>query len=312
MKKTTAFSLALILLLGLCTSALAAETPDASPQPAVPAEDRSGAPIQVPDEIGSIVVLAPSLAEMVVALGHGDQVVGYDTNCVGLEGLDPDAAVFDMAAPDMEQLAALEADLVLVSNMSLYDQTSPFQQLTDLGVCVACVPNSESIAGIYDDIAFVAAVLGEAEAGQELIDGMQAQIDAVTAVVGTIPEEERKSVYFEISAAPYMYSCGTGTYLNELIELAGGVNILADQEGWLSVEAETVAAADPDVILTNVNYIDDPVGEILSRDGWSGMTAVAGEQVYVIDADASSRPSQHVTDALEQIAQAVYPTYFQP
>lgn len=308
MKKLTAFFLALILLLGLGASAFAAD----APAPEVPTEDPSGAAIQVPEDIETIVTLAPSLAEMVVALGHGDQIVGYDTNCVGLEGLDPDAAVFDLVAPDMEQLAALEADLVLVSNMTLYDQTSPFQQLVDLGVCVACVPNSESIEGIESDIAFVAAVLGEAEAGRELIDGMREKLDAIAATAQTIPEAERKTVYFEISAAPYMYSCGTGTYLNEMMELIGAENILTDQEGWLSVEAETVVAADPDVILTNVNYIDDPVGEILARDGWAGMTAVADGQVYYIDNMASSLPNQNIVTAVEQMAQAVYPAYFQP
>ena len=309
MKKLTALSLALILLLGLCASALAADE-DA---PEVPAEDPSGAEIQVPEKIESIVTLAPSLAEMVTALGRGDQIVGYDTNCEGLESLeelDQDVEVFDLMAPDMERLAALEPDLVLVSNMTLYDQTSPFQQLIDLGVCVCCVPNSESIQGIYDDIAFLAAVLGENEAGEALIGRMQERLDEISAVAETIPEAERKSVYFEISAAPYLYSCGAGTYLNEMIELIGAENILADEEGWMAVEAETVAAADPDVILTNVNYIDDAVGEILARDGWAGMTAVAGEQVYYIDNMASSLPDQNIVTALEQMAQAVYPDYF--
>ena len=307
MKKITSLFLALILLLGLGASALGAEpAEDAAP----PTEDRSGAPIQVPEKIESIVTLAPSLAEMVTALGRGDQIVAYDTNSAGLDGLDPEAPQFDMVAPDMEQLAALEADLVLVTNMSLYDEVSPFQQLIDLGVCVACVPNSDSIQGIEDDIAFVAAVLGEDQAGQTLIDGMQADIDRIAAIGETIPDAERKSVYFEISAAPYMYSFGTGVYLNEMLELIGAENILADQKGWLAVEAETVAEADPDVILTNVNYIDDPVGEILSRDGWAGVTAVAEEQVYYIDNMASSLPNQNIVTALEQMAQAVYPEYY--
>ena len=306
MKKIVSLFLALILLLGLCAFALA----DNELEP--PEKDRTGAPIAVPDKIESIVTLAPSLTEMVVALGHADKIVAYDTNSAGLEGLDPDAPQFDLVDPDMEQLAALEADLVLVSNMSLYDEVSPFQQLIDLGVCVACVPNSDSIQGIRDDIAFVAALLDETEAGKDLIDGMQSGIDDIAAIAGTIPEKDRKSVYFEISAAPYLYSFGSGVYLDEMIGLIGAENILAEQEGWLAVEAETVTDADPDVILTNVNYIDDPVGEILSRDGWDGVAAVADGQVYYIDNMASSLPNQNIVTALEQMAQAVYPDYFKP
>lgn len=309
MKKFTAVVLALILLASLSVSALADEDAAATAAPK-PTEDPSGAQITAPDEIGSIVVLAPSLAEMVTALGRGDQIVGYDTNSVGLEGLDPEAPVFDLVNPDMERLAALEPDLVLVSNMSLYDQQSPFQQLTDMGVCVACVPNSDSIQGIQDDIAFVAAVLGETETGEQLVADMQTELDRIAELGQSVPEEDRKTVYFEISAAPYMYSFGTGVYMNEMIELIGAENILADQEGWLGVEAETVAAADPDVILTNVNYIDDPVGEILGRDGWDGVTAIEEEQVYYIDNMASSLPNQNIVTALEQMGQAVYPEIF--
>ena len=304
MKKLFALMLALSLLLGLDVSALAAD------EPAPPARDPSGAAITVPDEINSIVVLAPSLTEMVTALGHGDQIVGYDTNSAGLKGLDPDTPQFDMTAPDMEKLAALEPDLLLVSNMSLYDQTDPFQALVDLGVCVACVPTSDSIADIESDIAFVAAVLGETEAGEALIEDMQEEVDRLTAIGGTIPDEERKSVYFEISAAPYMYSFGKGVFLDEMLTLIGAENILADQEGWLSVEAEAVVAADPDVILTNVNYIDDPVGEILGRDGWDSVTAVAEGQVYSIDTNASTLPDQNVVLAMEQMARAIYPDYY--
>ena len=290
----------------------AADTPAPEPEEAAPETitDPSGATVTVPEDISSIVTLAPSLTEMVVALGCGDAIAACDTQSAGLDGLNPDVPVFDMVNPDMESLAALKPDLLLVSNMSLYDQQDPYQPLIDMGVCVACVPNAESIQGIYDDIAFLGQLLGRTEEADGLAADMRASIDAIAAVGSAIPEEERKSVYFEISAAPYMYSFGSGVYLDEMISLIGAENILADQTGWLSVEGETVVAAAPDVILTNVNYIDDPVGEILGRDGWAGVPAVADGAVYYIDNMASSLPNHNIVTALEQMAQAVYPTYF--
>ena len=292
----------------------AADTPAPEPEEAAPETitDPSGAEIALPEDISSIVVLAPSIAEMVVALGHGEDIAAYDAQSVGLDGLDPDAPVFDMVNPDMESLAALKPDLLLVSNMSLYDQQDPYQPLIDMGVCVACIPNAESIQGIYDDIAFLGRLLGEPGAADALAADMRSAIDAVAAVGSAIPEEERKSVYFEISAAPYMYSFGSGVYLDEMLSLIGAENILADQTGWLSVEGETVVAAAPDVILTNVNYIDDPVGEILSRDGWAGVPAVSDGAVYYIDNMASSLPDHNIVTALEQMAAAVYPEHFAP
>lgn len=273
-----------------------------------PATDPSGAEVNIPDEIGSVVVLAPSIAETLVALGCGDLIVGYDAQSVGLAGLPADVPTFDMMQPDMEQLAALKPDVLFVSNMTLYDQTNPYQQLIDLGVCVLCVPTANSIATIQEDIAFIAAAMGKTAEGDTLIADMQAELDRIAAIGATVTE--KKSVYFEIGAAPNLYSFGTGVFLNEMIELIGAENVLADQEGWLAVEAETIVAADPDVILTNVNYIDDPVAEILGRSGWEGMSAVKDQQVFYIDNMASSLSNHNIVKALDQMAKAVYPDLF--
>ncbi len=281
-----------------------AESAGAAPA-ARPTQDPSGAEIALPDEINTIAVLAPSIAETIVALGYGDKIVVCDTNSAALQGVPADIPALDLMEPDMEQLAALLPDVLFVSSLTLYDQESPYQQLMDLGVCVVCVPTSDSLADIESDVAFIAAALNETEKGEALIADMQAVIDRIAAIGATITD--KKTVYFEISPAPYMYSFGSGVFLNEMIELIGAENILADQEGWLSVEPETVVAANPDVILTNVNYTDDPVGEILAREGWDGVAAVASEQVYAIDNLASSLPNQNVVIALEQMAQAIYP-----
>ena len=273
-----------------------------------PTTDPSGAEVNIPDEIGSVVVLAPSIAETLVALGCGDLIVGYDAQSVGLAGLPADVPTFDMMQPDMEQLAALKPDVLFVSNMTLYDQSNPYQQLIDLGVCVLCVPTANSIAAIQEDIAFIAAAMGKTAEGDTLIADMQAELDRIAAIGATVTD--KKSVYFEIGAAPSMYSFGSGVFLNEMIELIGAENVLADQEGWLAVEAETIVAADPDVILTNVNYIDDPVAEILGRSGWEGMSAVQNEQVFYIDNTASSLSNQNIVKAMDQMAKAVYPELF--
>lgn len=306
-KKTKVLSLLLGLTLALSMTACKdGGTSDASSSHTI--TDPSGTRITVPEEIDTVAVLAPSLAETVVALGYGDKIQAYDTSSVGLEGLKEDAIVLDLISPDMEQLVNLRPDVLLVTNMSLYDQENPYQSLIDMGVCVACVPTSDSIEDIESDIAFVASVFGEEEKGREIIDSMQAEIDRIAAVGETITD--KKSVYFEIAAAPSMYSFGSGVFLNELLEIIGAENILASESGWLGVTEEAVVSADPDVILTNVNYIEDPVGEIKSRSGWEAVTAVSNGEVYYIDNMASSLPDQNVVKALREMAAAVYPEYY--
>ena len=270
-QKALSLVLAVVLVLGLAACG-GTSASDSAPRTLT---DPSGAEISVPEEIGTVAVLAPSLAETVAALGHGEQIVAYDSSSLGLEGLPAEALVLDLSDPDMEQLTALKPDLLLVTNMSLYDQEDLF---------------------------------GEEEKGRELVDSMQAEVDRLAAIGATVTE--KKSVYFEISAAPYLYSFGSGVFLDEMLDLIGAENILGAEEGWLSVTEETVVAADPDVILTNVNYIDDPVGEILARPGWEAVTAVKNGAVYSIDNMASSLPDHNVVKAMRQMAQAIYPELY--
>lgn len=277
----------------------------------LPTTDPSGASIVIPEQVDSIVALAPSICETLVALGLADKIVGYDLQSVGIAGLPEGAPTFDTVTPDVEQLTALAPDMLLVSSLSLYDQEAPYQPLIDAGVCVVCVPTSVSIENVRSDIRFLAAAFSVPEEGERVVNEMDAELDRISAMVAEVPEEERKSVYFEISPAPYLYSSGSDTYLHEMIELAGGKNILSDQSGWISVEGETVVAANPDVIFTNVNYTDAPVDEILGREGWAGVSAVMNKNVYQIDNMASSLPNQNIVKAVEQMAKALYPERFE-
>lgn len=306
--RLTAFLLGMLLL--VLTACGKETTVPQSAEASFPTTDPSGASIVIPDQVDSVVALAPSICETLVALGVEEKITGYDLQSVGIAGLPENVPTFDTVNPDVEQLTALAPDMLLVSNLSLYDQEAPYQPLIDAGVCVICVPTSESVEGVRSDIRFLAAALGVPEEGERVVEEMDAALTQVSDLVSGIPEEERKSVYFEISPAPYLYSCGSGTYLHELIELAGGRNVLADQSGWLSVEGETVVAANPDVIFTNVNYTDAPVEEILGREGWMGVSAVQNKEVYYIDNMASSLPDQNIVKAVEQMAKALYPERF--
>lgn len=272
--------------------------------------DPSGAEITLPDEINSIVVLAPSLSEIVISLDLGDKVTGYDSYSAGLAGLPENVPTFEITNPDMEQLAALAPDILLVTNESLYDQESPFQALVDAGTCVICVPNRDNIEGIKSDIEFLATALGASEKGKSLIDDFDAQLKELADIAANIPQEERKRVYFEVAPAPNMYSFGSGVFLNEMIEWIGAENVLADQSGWFTVEGETIAAANPDVIFTNADYMEDPVQEILDRDGWADISAVANKNVYCIDNNSSSQPNHNIVKAMRQMAEILYPDYY--
>ena len=289
-------------------TAAAAKTQTAESADATrPQEDRAGNPITVPEEVDSIISLAPATTQILCDLGLADEIVAVDTNSPQYaEGLAEDVVQFDMMEPDLEQILNAQPDIIFVSNMSSQGGDDIFAGIREAGICVAEIPTSNTIEDVKKDVQFTADCVGKSEEGAALVEGMEAVIDEVSAIGQTM--EEKKTVLFEISPVPYLYSFGTGVYLNEMIELIGAQNVLADQEGWLSVTEESAVAANPDVILTSDNFSnEDPVAEILGRAGWENVTAVKDGAVAYIDNAASSLPNHHIVDALKEMAKAVYP-----
>jgi iron complex transport system substrate-binding protein len=189
--------------------------------------------------------------------------------------------------------------------MSLIDGVNPYQALIDSGICVAVIPSADSLDGIKRDIQFIADCMGEPEKATPIIDKMNSDIETIKAIGDTIAEKKR--IHFEISALPYLYSFGKGTFLDEMITLIGAENVYTDEQSWIAVTEESAIAANPDVILTSVYYIDDPEGEILSRAGWEAVTAVKNGAVHKFASDQTDVPNQFVTEALFEMAKYVYP-----
>ncbi|NLL06415.1 MAG: ABC transporter substrate-binding protein [Clostridiaceae bacterium] len=268
--------------------------------------DRAGNEIEVPKNINRIISMAPSTTEILIDLGLGDKLVAIDQNAKGIKGLKEGIPQFDMMSPDIEKLANLKPDIVFTSGMSnLEGAAEPYKPLRGLGVCVADIPTSSSIKDIKEDIIFIANLTGKSKEGSKMVENLDSEIEKVALIGGNI--KEKKTVYFEIAAAPSMYSFGSGVFLNELIELVGAINVFSDRESWMSVNDEAVVLTNPDVILTNVNYIQEPVNEIKSRKGWENIKAVKNNEVYYIDNNASSLPNHNIVKVMKEIAKAVYP-----
>ena len=262
-------------------------------------QDRAGNPIAIPDTVNTIVSLAPSITRVIVDVGLAERLVAVDTYSLGIEGVPAEVAAFDMMVPDVEQLVALFPDVVLVSSMMLVDGDDPLKTLSDLGICVAYIPSSNSIADILADVLFIGQVTGAPEAAQALCDTFTAAMDSLPAET-----DAPVSVYFEISSLPSLYSLGSDTFLNEMITLLGGQNIFEDQTGWLVASEEAIIAANPEIIFTNEDWLEGAVDNILARAGWENISAVQNGRVYLINSDASSQPNHRIMEALEQMAEA--------
>ena len=272
--------------------------------------DREGNEFTLPKKVEKIISTAPSNTEVLVELGLSDKLVGVDKYSADVEGISEEIPQIDFRNPDAESIIALEPDMIIASGHNKVGDEDPFQLVKDAGITVVYIPSSTSIDGIYEDIDFIADITGTEKEGKKLVESIKKEVEEVKAIGDTITD--KKKVYFEIGSGSALYSFGNSTFLNEMIEIVGAENIFKDQESWISPSQESVIDANPDVILTNVVATNgvSAVDEIKSRDGWDSITAVKEGQVYQIDKNSSSRPSQNIIKALKEMAKAIYPNEY--
>jgi iron complex transport system substrate-binding protein len=270
--------------------------------------DLEGNEVPAPDKVERIISTAPSNSEILLALGQGSKIVATDNYTDEHEDLNPDRVLLDFKSPDAETIISLEPDIIIASGHNKTGSDDPLALIKEAGIAVVYIPSATDIQGVYDAIEFCAAIVGEEDEGQQMIDELRDEVLEIQDIAATI--EDKRMVYLEIAPAPGIYTAANGTFQHELLELVGAVNIFGDEEGWLTPSEEVIINMNPNVIITNVEYIPDADLEILNREGWADMQAIQGEKVYLIDANASSRPSQNVILAIRQIAEKVYPEYY--
>lgn len=304
MKLTKILSLALALVLALgCLCGCGAEptsSPDVTPAPDSAPEADEGEPAKT----YKLVSTAADITEILDGLGHGSDIVLADVYSAGAGSVNSEVCTMDYLNPDVEAIIALSPDCVFVSGSSTDGTVDPYSALTEAGVKVVYIPTAASIQGIKDNIAAIAGEVGASDKASEL----NASIDeAVEAAKKRAEGKDPVSVYFEIGAAPWLYTFGNGTFLDEIITVCGGNNIYSAEQGWISNTEETVIAANPEVIITNVMYDGYDYNEILSRPGWEVIAAVKNSRVVSVDANATSRGSQNIVKGIEAISKAIIP-----
>lgn len=267
-------------------------------------KDRAGNQFNLPKKITTIISTAPSNTEMLVELGLSDKLVAIDKYSADIEGVSTDLPKIDFRNPDAETLVGLNPDIIIASGHNKSGNEDPFAAVKEAGIHVVYIPVSSSIEGIYEDINFIAKITGTEKKGIEIVDNMKKDITSIKEIGDTI--SNKKNVYFEIGSTSSLYSFGNSTFLNEMIQLIGANNILENETSWISPSEESILKSNPDVILTNEST-KDIAEAIKTRDGWKDVTAIKENNIFVIDKNSSSRPSQNILKALKEMAKAVYP-----
>ena len=292
----------------------AAETEAAKADTVLPSKDPAGNDITVPEEVGKIVSMAPSVTRLLIDLGISDKLVGVDTYSEQYYGdeLPADLPAYDMMHPDNESIVALKPDIVFTTGMSSSGGDDVYSAVRAAGICTADIPSASSLDEIGETITFVGDCTGTQDKAEAINRDYSSAVSGIKKIGDGIPKEEKKSVLYEISTptsdSPSIYSAGKDTYITEAITDIGAESLTADQkDAWPSISEEAAIAMNPDVILTTDNYTKDVVNTLLSLTGWENVTAVKNKDVYYIDANLLNQPNHHVVSAMIDMAKDIYP-----
>ena len=256
-----------------------------------------------------IVSLAPSVTEILFALGLGDNITGVTEQCNYPPAAHKIERVSGFGTPNAEKLLALGPDLVIACGL---EKPELAEILSRAGIQVVNVQKRGFIASfpeLFDVVGQIGRATGRSAEAKRLVGGMQAQLDAVAARVGRIDEAQRPRVFVEIGESPLM-TAGAGSFIDDLIRKAGGRNVAAEiSSAYPRIDPEKVIAWDPEVILVAHNDRPGEAAERLAqRIGWSGITAVRTRRVIDdIDADLLFRPGPRLVDGVKVLAARLHP-----
>jgi iron complex transport system substrate-binding protein len=257
-----------------------------------------------------IVSLAPSTTELLFAVGAGNQVVGRDS----YSDYPPEATrVSDIGGGtgdlNTEAVLALNPDLVLAAELTSSDQV---KTLEGLGLTVFVVPNPQNFDGLYADINLVGQMSGHADVAAELVASDKKRVASVEQKLSGITY--KPLVFYELDAtdpsAPW--TAGAGTFVDTLINMAGGRNVGASLSGdWAQISTENLLIQNPDIILLGDNTWGGITPKMVStRPGWDALAAVKDGHVYPFDDNLVSRPGPRLVDGLEALAKLIHPDLF--
>ncbi len=256
-----------------------------------------------------IIVLAPSVLEIVDGLGAFDSVIEVDSFSVMMG--EPLAAGFegvgDYQSLNVEKITELDPDILIAITGGPEDD---YNKVAELGIPVYRVVDVRGIEGVYEEISNISKIIGKEKEGLELISGLKSEVEDIKSKVEGLSDDRRPNVFYEIWNEPLM-SAGEDTFINDLIEIAGGKNILSEDGlmGWVEYSIETLIEKDPDVIIAPVSLAADP-SVILEDQRFASIKAVVNGDVYIIPDNPISRPSQNIIKGLQMLAKAIHPEIF--
>lgn len=297
-------SIALLLILALVLMSLSMIT-GCSTQSKGPEgktfTDTLGREIKIDAYPQKIVSLAPAITEILFAIGLDSEIVGVSDYCDYPEKALTKEKMGGFSNPNVEKIAALEPDMVF---LSAGVQEDVINKLEDLGVTVV-VLDADTVEQVLNNIDLAGQLTGKEKEAQAVVEDIQTRLDKVEAAIKDL---SKPTVFIEIWDDPLM-SAGSTSFVNNIIELAGGVNVAADNtERYYNYSSEKLFEADPAYYIINTH--SHTPADVKTRTGYDALSAVKNDKVVAVDDNLISRAGPRVIEGVEEMAKILHPEAF--
>ncbi len=253
-----------------------------------------------------IVSLAPGFTETLIDLGLKEKIVGVTTSSDYLKEIKDVERIGFYMKPSLEKIVSLSPDLVLATNYVGQRQT--IKALRKLGIAVE-IFEEKGIEGLFLKVRRIGEICGVRERANILIQRMQKRIGQVRTKSSSLG---RPRVYVETGYNP-LFTCGKGSFIDELIEIAGGENIGHNiNKPYPRVSAEFIISKNPEVII--LPYMGRGYGKetLKRRNGWQKISAVLNDRIYDdIGPQIITIPAPNlILKGLPELAKRIHPETF--
>lgn len=264
--------------------------------------DATGTNVTVDGEPESVVAIGASTAQVMWSIGASENVVGMPQGPTTsyLDGSQNRTDVYqaDGYTVATEQVVGLDPDLVVAANI-IPNET--VETLRGAGLTVYKSSEAGSIGDVYDDVNTTGRLVGSCSEAAETVNETQGTVSAVEQAVG---DEENPRVLYPQSGG---FAVGNDTFINDVVETAGGNNIAADAgiEGYQQISNETIAERNPQWIVTS------SPATIPSGEPYASTAAVQRNQTVVVNANYISQPGPRLVAPLVTVASTLHPEAMQ-
>ena len=267
--------------------------------------DETGRKVKIPCPAKRIISLAPSITEILFALGLNEEIIAITNFCDYPKAVLGKPRIGGFVNPDTEKIVSLKPDLII--GIRDGNRMDTVDRLNDFGFPVYLI-DPKGFDGVMGTIKNIGEVVGRERESRRLIKEL---IDKRENMITLTRSLSKPRVFFQVGDVP-LITVGKGTLGDDLIRLAGGRSISENElVSYPSYSIETILAMAPEmIIMSSMESKKDHMHLVKKWQNWKSIPAVKMNAIYVIDSNLVDRPTPRIAEGLDALVRIIHPEVF--